>query len=297
MTAVYKAILNLVIAFFFVISLEGIARKITARIQRRIGPPWYQNFIDIFKALSKHPFSNGWIFDFGVLMALGGAIATAAIIPMGSTFWTPFPNTDNFFVIMYLFAVGSLGMAMGMVGSGSPWSAIGVSRALTQMLGYELPYLVVMSSVMYMYKTSSIHLLIEKQATNGWNLYVMPIGAIVAFISLIGMLGKKPFDIAVAPAEIASGPMAELSGKYMGLLQIMHAFSIFVEVGLFVDLFLGGGSLGWFLVKFIVVWVLATLISSVLPRFRIEQMLKFYWGVPLGLAFLNALFVLLGWTF
>jgi len=63
-----------------------------------------------------------------------------------------------------------------------------------------------------------------------------------------------------------------------------------------VNVFLGGGSLGWFLVKFVTVWVVAVLISSVLPRFRIEQMLKFYWGVPLGLAFLNALFVVLGLT-
>ncbi len=295
MTGVYKAIFNLAIAFFFVLTLEGIGRKITARVQRRIGPPWYQSFIDVFKALSKHPFSNGWIFDFGVLMALGGAIATAAIVPMGSTFWTPFPNTDNFFVIMYLFAVGALGMAMGMVGSGNPWASIGVTRALTQMLGYELPYLIVLASMMFYYKTASIHLLIEKQA-GGWNLLVMPIGAIVAFISLLGMLGKKPFDIAIAPAEIASGPMVELSGKYLGLLHIMHVFSIFVEITLFVDVFLGGGNFWWFLLKFLIVWILAVLISSVLPRFRIEQMLKFYWGVPLGLAFLNAFFVLMGWT-
>ncbi len=296
MVAVYKALFNLVVAFFLVLSLEGIARKVVARIQRRIGPPWYQSFIDVFKALSKHPFSNAWVFDFGVLMALGGAIATAMIIPMGSTTWTPFPNSDNFFVIMYLFTVGALGMAMGMVGSGSPWAAIGVSRALTQMLGYELPYLIVMSSVMYFYKTSSIHRLIEVQSGGKWNLFVMPLGAIVAFISLMGMLGKKPFDIAVAPAEIASGPMVELSGKYLGLLHIMHVFSIFVEISLFVDVFLGGGNLGWFLVKFITVWILAVMISAVLPRFRIEQMLRFYWRVPLGLAFLNALFVLLGWT-
>ncbi len=295
MVAAYKALFNLVLGFFLVLSLEGVGRKITARVQRRIGPPWYQNFIDVFKALSKHPFSNGWVFDFGVLMALGGAMATAMIVPMGSTTWTPFPNSDNFFVIMYLFAVGALGMAMGMVGSGNPWASIGVSRALTQMLGYELPYLIVISSTIFYYKTASIHKLVELQK-NGWNLLVMPLGGIIAFISLMGMLGKKPFDISTAPAEIASGPMTELSGKYLGLLHIMHVFAMFVEVSLFVDVFLGGGNLGWYLVKFIVVWVLAVLISSVLPRFRIEQMLKFYWGVPLGLAFLNALFVLLGWT-
>ena len=206
-----------------------------------------------------------------------------------------FPGSDNFFVIMYLFAVGALGMAMGMVGSGNPWASIGISRALTQMLGYELPYMIVLSSVIYMGKTASISGIISAQA-GGWNAFKIPLGAIVAYISLIGMLGKKPFDIAIAPAEIASGPMVELSGKYMGLLMLMHSFSIFVEISLFIDVFLGGGNLGVFLIKFVVVWVSAVMISAVLPRFRIEQMLRFYWGVPLSLAFLNALFVLLGWT-
>ncbi len=294
MLAAYKAFLVLVIAFFVSLSLEGIGRKVTARIQRRIGPPWYQNFIDVFKALSKHPFSHGWIFDFGVIMALGGVMATTMLVPLGSDL-VAFPGSDNFFVIMYLFAVGALGMAMGMVGSGNPWASIGIARALTQMLGYELPYLIVMSSVIYMYKTASISSIIAHQS-DGWTLFKLPLGAIIAFISLMGMLGKKPFDIAIAPAEIASGPMVELSGKYMGLLMLMHAFSIFVEVSLFVDVFLGGGTLGIFLIKFVVVWILAVMISAVLPRFRIEQMIKFYWGVPLSLAFLNALFVLLGWT-
>ncbi|MDK2886914.1 MAG: NADH-quinone oxidoreductase subunit, partial [Thermosipho sp. (in: thermotogales)] len=41
----------------------------------------------------------------------------------------------------------------------------------------------------------------------------------------------------------------------------------------------------------------ATMISAVLPRFRIEQVVKFYWSVPLSLAFVQVLFVLLGWVF
>jgi NADH-quinone oxidoreductase subunit H len=77
----------------------------------------------------------------------------------------------------------------------------------------------------------------------------------------------------------------------------MHTFSIFVEISLFVDIFLGGGSYLVFLLKFTVVWIIATLISAVLPRFRIEQVVKFYWRVPLGLAFLQAFFVLIGWVF
>ena len=291
---ILKVIAVLSTGFFFGITLEGIARKIIARVQRRYGPPWYQNFIDIFKALSKYGFSHGWIFDFGVLMALGGVIATLTFVPLGNL--VAFPGLDNVFVVLYLFAIGALGMAMGMVGTGNPNASIGVARALTQMLGYEVPYLVTLSVIIFYYKTSSISSLIAAQS-NGWNLFKMPIGALVAFISLMGMLGKKPFDTPIAPAEIASGPMVELSAKYMGLLMLMHTFSIFVETSLFVDFFLGGGNYLVFLLKFSLVWIIATLISAILPRFRIEQVVKFYWRIPLGLAFLQALLVLTGMVF
>ncbi|MBT1247616.1 MULTISPECIES: NADH-quinone oxidoreductase subunit H [unclassified Thermosipho (in: thermotogales)] len=291
---ILKVIAVLLTGFFVGLTLEGIARKIMARVQRRYGPPWYQNFIDVFKALSKRGISHGWIFDFGILMALGGVIATLAFVPLGDL--VAFPGLDNIFIIVYLFAVGALGMAMGMVGSGNPNASIGVARALTQMLGYELPYLISIAGVLYYYKTSSVSGLMMAQQ-NTWTLFKMPIGGIVAFISLLGMLGKKPFDTPIAPAEIASGPMVELSAKYMGLLMLMHTFSIFVEIGLFVDIFLGVSNYFTFLLKFTIVWIIATLISSVLPRFRIEQVVKFYWKVPLSLAFVQVLFVLLGWVF
>ncbi len=289
MTAVRVAQV-LLTAFFFGLTFEGIGRKVTARIQKRYGPPWYQNFIDVLKTLTKHGWTHGWIFDFGVLMALGGVIATLSFVPLGKL--VAFPGLDNFFVIVYLFTVGALGMAMGMVGTGNPWASIGVARALTLMLGYEVPYLIVITSLLYFYKTSNISTIITAQG-DGWNLFKFPIGALVAFISLQGMLGKEPFEAPIAPAEIASGPMVELSAKYMGLLMLMNTFMEFVEISLFVDFFLGGGTYFVFLLKYLIVWILAVMISAVLPRFRIEQAVAFYWTVPILLAFLQAFIVVL----
>jgi len=71
---ILSAIALLILAFAYTVTLEGIARKIEARIHRRCGPPFWQNFIDIFKSLTKHSISHGFIFDFGVLMALGGTM-------------------------------------------------------------------------------------------------------------------------------------------------------------------------------------------------------------------------------
>ncbi|HDP76908.1 MAG TPA: proton-conducting membrane transporter, partial [Mesotoga infera] len=94
------------------------------------------------------------------------------------------------------------------------------------------------------------------------------------------------------PAEIASGPLVEYSGKYLGMLMIQHAFATFIEIGLFVNLFLGGGRTLWeFLLKFLIVYFSIVIISATIPRFRVEQAIKFYWKWPLILSFVQVIIV------
>jgi NADH-quinone oxidoreductase subunit H len=295
---IITALLILLFAFCWQTSLDGINRKIIGRFQKRYGPKWYQQFRDIFKLLSKTGISHGWVYDFGVMMALGGIMATVMFLPVGK--YSAFPGFDNFFIFVYLFAVGMLGMAMSSVGSGNPLASIGVMRALTQMVGYEVPFMIVILAIIYGHDTSSLSELAQIQQSGGiatWNIVRMPIGGIVAYISLLGMLGKKPFETYIAPAEIASGPMVEYGGKQLGMLMIMYEFSMFIPTTLFVTIFLGGGAtIPEFLAKYFVVFILASLISNALGRFKIDQVIKFYYKVPLALAILQALLVIfLGW--
>ena len=273
-------------------SISGITRKTVARMQKRYGPVWYQNFRDQLKCLSKRGPTHGWVFDFGVIMALGGILGAAMFMPVANI--VAFPGYDNFFIFIYLVAVGMLGMAMSSCGSGNPLANIGVMRALSQMVGYEVPFMIVVISMINAYDTSSISGLVEIQQANGWFFGSMPIGGIVGFICLLGMLGKKPFDTFIAPAEIASGPMVEYGGKQLGMLFILHEVSTFIEVSLYVNLFLGGGSnIFEFIIKYFIVYTLASYISNVLGRFRIDQVLKFYYKVPIALALLQAVLTII----
>ncbi len=103
------------------------------------------------------------------------------------------------------------------------------------------------------------------------------------------MIGKKPFETYIAPAEIASGPMVEYGGKQLGMLFIMHEITIFIEVSLFVHLFLGGAPNIWiFLIKYISVYTFVNLISNVNGRFKIDQVVLFFYKWPLFLAVLQA---------
>lgn len=290
------------IAFFgFVLhtSVAGINRKVTGRLQKRYGPKWYQEFLDIFKLLSKRATSHGWIFDFGVIMALGGIIATAMFIPVTNNFLA-FPEFDNFFIFAYLIAVGMLGMAMSASGSGNPLASIGVMRALTTMLAYDVPYMVVIVTIIKLTNTSSISglALYQQMAGNNWFIIALPLGAIVAVLALMASLGKKPFETYIAPAEIASGPLVEYGGKQLGMLFIMMEITHFIEVSLFVNLFLGGAeNIGIFLVKYFLVYTSVSLISNVYARFKIDQVVVFFYKWPLAIAIVQGFIAIyLGWV-
>ena len=300
----YMILVGLLVAlggFAWQTALGGINRKIVARLQKRIGPKWYQEFIDIFKLLSKRAFSHGWIFDFGVIMALGGIIATAMFMPVSNSiiaFQFNGVYLDNFFIFVYLLAVGMLGMAMSASGSGNPLASIGVMRALTTMVAYEVPFMVVVLTIIKLSGSSSLHEIAIYQQGNTWFAIALPIGFVVGLISLLGMLGKKPFETYIAPAELASGPMVEYGGKQLGMLFILHELSVFIEVGLFVHLFLGGAeNVLVFLAKYFVVYAVLNLVSNVFGRFKIDQVVVFFYKWMLPLAIIQAVIALyLGWV-
>ncbi|OHD54363.1 MAG: NADH dehydrogenase [Spirochaetes bacterium GWF1_51_8] len=256
----------------------GIGRKIAARLHRRYGPPVWQCYIDVVKCFSRRSISHNFIMDLGSMMGLSGLLAAAMFIPMAS--FLPFPSQGPIIVILYLMPIGYLGMAMGVSASGNPLAAIGIGRALTLMMGYEVPFAMIVLTFVASFSSTSLVKLQELQAGGimNWHMVTMPIGFAAALIALMGMLGKKPFDTMIAPSEIASGPMVELSGKFLGLAFLQHATAIFVETGLIVIMFLGGASNVFeFVAKQALVYIVMASLSELWARYRVEQATKFLW--------------------
>ena len=274
----------------------GIGRKITARIQNRRGPPFYQQYIDVMKLFSKREnISHSWVFDIGPIFAIVGTLTTMLFIPMGGFQLLSFDG--DLIVIMYLMVISGLGMALGAGASANPNAGIGVMRALVLTMAYELPFVLVLLSVMIYYDTTSLAEIVARQGNMAWAILALPLSAIVADICLQGQFGKKPFDQPIAPAEVATGPIVEYGGKYLGMLMLSHSIAIIVEGSLFVNLFLGGGIvfdpstymgmalnfLVWIGLVFLMFFI-ALLINAVMPRYRIDQAFAFYWKWPTILA-------------
>jgi len=277
-------IVALAIGIFFL----GLYRKIMARIQWRYGPPLVQPVIDIIRLFFQRGTSHGIVFDLGLVLSLGGAMAVILFMPFAQ--WCPLSGSGGLLVILYLMLLIPLGIALSGGQGANPNISIGISRKLILALGYEVPLLLVLLSVMTQYNTISIVDVVGSQRDSVWALFSWPlfIPGIAYLLILPAVLGVRPFDITSAPQEISSGPMVEYGGKYLALAHIQHGLTLFIGVALFVNLFLGGAANPViFFVKMLVVFVLSVLINAVFPRFRIEQAVRYLWKWPAVLAFLG----------
>ncbi len=263
----------------------GLGRKISARVQRRFGPPAYQNYIDVLKLFTKKTnISHGVMYDLGPSFLLTGSIGTLLLIPIAS--WDSlsfFGFSGDIIVIMYLMVFGSLGFALATSQAANPWGIMGISRALTMLAAYELPFvLAVVALMMDSNSISLINIINDQQGSFlNWNFFRNPLAAIAALAALLGMMGKQPFDIVIAPQEVATGPMAEFGGKYLGLMMSSHSIFMIAKYILYIDLFFGGASNPLIMMlKVFFLWLYPLFIGLVYPRFTTAQAVRFFWGIP-----------------
>jgi NADH-quinone oxidoreductase subunit H len=278
---IISPLLALAIGIFFL----GLARKVTARIQWRCGPPLAQPLIDIVRFFSQKSVSHGRLFDLGIVFSLAGSAAVSLFLPIGGI--CPLADSGGMLVILYLMLLAPLGLALSGGAAANPSSSIGVSRALILSLAYEAPLLLVLLAPMTHYRSISLVEIVQRQQSAGWALFTPPLvlSGIAYLLILPAILGFRPFEIVSAPQEISSGPLAEFGGKILAQAAIGQAFAVFIGIALFVNLFLGGGgNPAVFFLKMLAVFIPATFVHAVFPRWRTEQAVAYLWKWPTLLA-------------
>lgn len=291
---VLELMLMPLVAFGIGLGMVLMMRKIAARIQRRVGPPFLQPLWDIIKLHAKETqTSHGLIHEIGIVMAIGGYVAAVTLLPVPGM--NGIADKGGLIALLYMTMIPSLGLALGVGQCANPNGSIGISRALTAMLAYDVPMVIVVFGVAYHFGSLNLIQVIAAQQAGGvetWGLVQMPLLAIAGLFAMQAMLGKQPFEIYVAPAEIATGPMVEMGGKFLGGLFVMQCFQLYVAGALYTVLFLGGGE-NWltFLLKVFAVVAIPMTLSFVFPRYRTEDMVRLVWKWPtmiglLGIAFL-----------
>jgi NADH-quinone oxidoreductase subunit H len=283
------------IAFLAGMGMVLMMRRIAAKLQRRVGPPLLQPLYDIVKLHSKATqVSHGLIHDIGIIMAVGGYIAAETLLPVPGM--EGIAAKGGIITLVYLMMIPSLGLALGVGQCANPNGSIGIARALTAMLAYDIPFVIVIFGVAYHFGTTNLVEIIAAQQAGGmatWGAIEMPLLAIAGLFAMQASLGKQPFEIYVAPAEIATGPMVEMGGKYLGGLFVMQCFQLYTSAVLYVVLFLGGGY-NWpdLLLKSFLVVAIPMTIAFLFPRYRTEDMIRLVWKWPVILGLFGLAFVM-----
>ena len=283
----------------FSLVAEYVDRKLCARLQNRVGPPWFQPLADMIKLGSKEDLIptdvDRPMFKLTPLVALA-AVATAMLyIPVWG-YDAPCHFKGDIIVVLYLLTIPTVTFFLAGWYSRSVFSMLGAVRSLMQLFAYEVPLFLAILAPALLANTWSLSDMTRFYAANPALSALNVIGLAVALVALLGKLEKVPFDIPEAETEIVAGTFTEYSGRLLGMFRLAIDVEMVVGASLIAAVFLpfglGIGPVAGFALYLVKVLGLVCIMSaarSVFARLRIDQMIDFCWKIAAPVAFVQLL--------
>lgn len=302
---------------FFVVWLE---RKLMARMMVRRGPTHVGpfglliNVADALKLVGKELItpkaSDKFGFHFSIVIMVVTAVMSLLVVPWSTWFVATAPNA-GLLLIFAIFSLYPIAVLVAGWSSNNKYSLIGGFRSAAQLISYEVPYMISILGVLILAnwtldpvnRTFSFITIANAQTGgNVWFVFLLPIGAVVAFTAMLGETERVPFDLPEAESELVMGWRTEYSAGNFVLIMAIEYFHVFVNAAIMVILFWGGwhmpfGGQGellgffdpaiWFFIKVHVVIGVMIWIRAALPRVRIDQFLHIGWTRLLPMGVLN----------
>jgi NADH-quinone oxidoreductase subunit H len=313
-----------------VIGLIWLERKVIARMQDRIGPNrvggkygLLQSVADALKLLTKESITpagaDTWAYNIAPFSIVMAALLVWAVLP----FAPGVVGVDLNIGLFYILAISSVSVVSLLLagwGSNNKYALLGAFRAVAQMVSYEVPMILSVLIPILLARSMSTVSIIEAQVFPF--ILVVPLSALVFFISSLAETGRTPFDLLEAESEIVAGFHVEYSGMRFAMFFLAEFLSTLFMSGLFAVIYLGGWNIPiinliirlfggapiildeiafgrtiglvvffikMFAMYFVFMWVRATL-----PRVRIDQMLNYNWKflVPLTIVLIFTVAIL-----
>jgi len=286
------------------LTVGWVDRKVSARFQYRVGPPFFQNFNDFFKLLGKETIivKDGVKSMFVVAPFISFAMLVLVSAIIGTSLFFNISFGGDLIVIMYLLMIFSIMVILGGSASGNVYSSLGAGREIKLLLADELAFILVLLVPII---KSDYQIDLEKiLAAQSDGMFIGSASGIIAFI--IGLLCIQakmtlpPFHIPEAETEIVEGPFMEYSGPLLGFWKLNHFMMYVVFPFLLVLLFWGGFSFNgieilWSVLKYLLIVVLMIIIKNTNPRIRIDTALNFFWKYATPLVLIAIVLAVFGY--
>lgn len=289
--------------FLFLVSYswacEWVDRKLYARFQNRVGPPWYQPLADFIKLMAKEEIipeaADKVMLRFLPVFAIAAVLTAFLYMPIWDT-QAVYAFSGDLIVVFYLLTIPTLTFFLAGWHSTSLFATLGSVRNLSQLFAYEVPLLISLMGPALLSGSWSLSGISRFFASHPALLPVNLIGFAVSLVAVQGKLERVPFDIPDAETEIIAGSFTEYSGRLLGLFRLGLNLEMVVAATLLSVVFLGGSFglhpvLGFilFIVKTLLVVAVLSLFRAVTARIRMEQMLQFCWRYLAPLALVQLL--------
>lgn len=260
--------------------LQGLDRILTARLQRRVGPPLAQPFYDVIKLWTKEPVRTSRTAMFCAGSGLAGSAAALGLFMAG----------QDLLLVFFTQAIGAVLPAVGALASPSPYSQTGGQRELLQLAAYEPVLLLVL---VCMGKASGSMAAWAPLFLETPLLPQLPL-AFAALLLVTGIkLRKSPFDVAAsahAHQELVRGLYTEYSGRSLALIELAHWLDTLLLLGI-CALFWAVSPWTMLLVA-VLVWLGEIVLDNASARLTWPWMLGVFWGPGLLLAAANLAWIL-----
>jgi NADH-quinone oxidoreductase subunit H len=271
----------------FALASEQLDRFLYARMQNRMGPPWFQPLADIVKLAAKEDVvpegADRTLFRMMPVVALTSTVCAIFYVPIWSSrALASFPG--DIVVVLYLLTIPTLTFFLGGWFSRSAYSLLGAARAVTQLFAYEIPLMIALLSPAVLAGSWSISEISAFYSQRPHLVAVNVIGFGVALVALLGKLERVPFDTPEAETELVAGSFTEYGGRLLALFRLCVDIEMVVGAALIAAVFLPFGlglgpvlAFGLFLVKVEGLIFLTSLMRAIMARLRIDQMIDFCW--------------------
>ncbi len=263
--------ISMLLYIFFPPLLDGIERKIKAKIQTRYGPPTvFQTWYDIIKLISKE-LKIPPTLQYGVfLLTLAFSFVIVVLYLLSYI-----PVSLNIYmltiVIILIVSLHSI-LAFVSILSSNPFSIIGIFRGLTIDIVNEMGFL---TSILVYYLTI-------KTFNPSIKSFLLLLFSLL-FVFIVSYVGSKrlPYDLHEAEPELASGSVIEFSGPILALYLYLHLIDRYTMVALPIAIGVAIGlqlspliSLLLIHVIAVVIYVFFGVIAVLLGRSRIDIAVK-----------------------
>lgn len=282
-----SAIVYIFVAPFAGAILAGIDRVITARMQGRKGPSILQPLYDVQKLLRKQTKVINRVQILYIVSFLAFVIITGAL----------FFGGYDLLLIFFTLTTANIFLVIGASSGHSPYSFMGASRELIQMLAYE-PMVLIAAIGFYIctgsFKVSEIVTQTTNQITgNGCPIFFTLPGIFLGFVFILTIkLRKHPFDLSTshhAHQEMVKGITTEFSGQMFALVEISHWYENIFIIGVLGLFFFNGHwwSVPVGLVALLICYFVEILVDNTNARLKWNHMLSNTWIVTAVLGALN----------